>query len=149
MMVAFSVASTFFFGGLAVGGLASGLVWTFGGLAFLFDLAEEIANGAMDAEGDKLRSGKSLSLLKGPKFALRVSGVLFAFFIGLSLVPFVAGWLRYPYLAVMLIADLFVVFYVSKLVRFGGSPEGRYLTRRLYLILTITVIAIVIIRLLG
>lgn len=149
MMVAFSVASTFIFGGLAVGGLASGVVWTFGGLAFLFDLAEEIANGAMDAEGDRLRSSRSLSLLKGRKFAIRVSGVLFASFICLSLVPFVAGWLRYPYLAVMLVADLFVVFFVYKLMRFAGSPKGRYLTRRLYLTLTVTVIAIVIIRLFG
>jgi 4-hydroxybenzoate polyprenyltransferase and related prenyltransferases len=149
MMVAFSVASTFIFGGLAVGGLASGVVWTFGGLAFLFDLAEEIANGAMDAEGDRLRSNKSLSLLKGPKFAIHVSGLLFAFFICLSLVPFAAGWLGYSYLAVMLAADLLVAFFVSRLVRVGGSAGGRNLTRWLYLTLTTTVVTIVIIRLFG
>jgi geranylgeranylglycerol-phosphate geranylgeranyltransferase len=149
MMVAFSVASTFIFGGLAVSGLGSGLVWTFGGLAFFFDLAEEIANGAMDAEGDRLRSGKSLSLLKGPKFAIRVASIIFAFFVCLSLVPFAAGWLGYSYLAVMLASDLIVVFFVSKLIRFSGSTQGRYLTRRLYLTLTVTVIAIVIIRLFG
>ena len=87
--------------------------------------------------------------LRVRRFAMQVSCVLFAVFICLSLVPFVAGWLKYPYLAIILVADLFVVFFVYRLMQLGGSPEGRYLTRRLYLTLTITVIAIVIIRLLG
>ena len=99
MIVAFSVASTFVFGGLVVGGLFSGIVWTFGSLAFLFDLGEEIAGGAMDIEGDKLRHARSLAILKGRNFALRVSGLLFAAFVSLSFLPFLAGWLGNLYLA--------------------------------------------------
>ena len=147
MMVAFSVASTFIFGGLAVGGLTSGVVWTFGGLAFLFDLAEEIASGAMDVEGDKLRGAKSLAILSGRKFALRVSGVLFGLFVGLSLVPFLAGWLGYSYLVVMVAADLAVAYFAWRLVRCGTIAEGRLVGRWLYLTLTAAVIAIVILRL--
>ena len=60
-MVALAVASTFIFGGLAVGALTSGVVWAFGGLAFLFDLSEEIASGAMDTEGDKKRHTLTLA----------------------------------------------------------------------------------------
>lgn len=55
MMVSLSVAWTFIFGGLTMGGLGTGLVWVFGAMAFTFDLGEEIAGGAMDMEGDKKR----------------------------------------------------------------------------------------------
>lgn len=34
----------------------------------MFDLAEEIAGGAMDMKGDELRSSKSLAILKGQTF---------------------------------------------------------------------------------
>ena len=76
LMVSLSVSITFIFGGAAVGGLASGIVWVFAVLAFMFDLAEEIAGGAMDMKGDELRSSKSLAILKGQTFALRISAVL-------------------------------------------------------------------------
>ena len=53
MMVGLSVAGFFIFGGLTVDGLTNGLIWTFGTLAFLFDIGEEIAGDAMDMEGDE------------------------------------------------------------------------------------------------
>jgi geranylgeranylglycerol-phosphate geranylgeranyltransferase len=91
MLVSGSVGITFVFGGVAVGGLASGIVWVFAILAFMFDLAEEIAGGAMDMKGDELRSSKSLAILKGQTFALRTSAVLLAACAGLSFLPFVLG----------------------------------------------------------
>ena len=147
MMVAFSVASTFVFGGLVVGGFFSGVVWTFGSLAFLFDLGEEIAGGAMDIEGDKLRHARSLGILKGRGFALRVSGLLFAAYVGLSFLPFLAGWLGYVYIAVMATSDLGVVYFTFRLLTSQTSQEGRKRIRELYLTLTVAVLAIVISRL--
>jgi len=145
-MVAASVASTIVFGGLVVGGLASGLVWTFGGLAFLFDLGEEIAGGAMDKEGDKERSGKSLANRKGKKFALHVTGLVFAGFVALSLVPFLAGWLGFPYLTIILAADCATSCFTFKLLNSKNPIEGRKQIRHLYLTLTFAIIAIAILR---
>ena len=147
MIVAFSVASTFVFGGLVVGGLFSGIVWTFGSLAFLFDLGEEIAGSAMDIEGDKLRHARSLAILKGRNFALRVSGLLFAAFVSLSFLPFLAGWLGNLYLALVAASDLGVVYFTFRLLTSQTPREGRKRIRELYLTLTIAVIAIVISRL--
>ena len=143
-LVALSVASTFIFGGSAVGGLASGVVWTFGGLAFLFDFAEEIALGAMDVEGDRQRHSLSLASLKGKKYALHVSSSLFALFVALSLVPFLAGWLGYPYLAVMAIADGATTYFTFMLLKSQSPLEGRKHIRQLYLTLTFAVVAVVI-----
>jgi len=147
MIVAFSVASTFVFGGLVVGGLFSGIVWTFGSLAFLFDLGEEIAGGAMDIEGDKLRHARSLAILKGRNFALRVSGLLFSAFVSLSFLPFLAGWLGNLYFALVAATDLGVVYFTFRLLTSRTPQEGRKRIRELYLTLTIAVIAIVISRL--
>jgi len=147
MVVAFSVASTFVFGGLVVGGLFNGIVWTFGSLAFLFDLGEEIAGGAMDIEGDKQRHARSLAILKGRNFALRVSGLLFAAFVSLSFLPFLAGWLGNLYFALVTASDLGVVYFTFRLLTNQTPQEGRKRIRELYLTLTIAVIAIVISRL--
>jgi geranylgeranylglycerol-phosphate geranylgeranyltransferase len=147
MVVAFSVASTFVFGGLVVGGLFRGIVWTFGSLAFLFDLGEEIAGGAMDIEGDKQRHARSLAILKGRNFALRVSGLLFAAFVTLSFLPFLAGWLGNLYFALVTASDLGVVYFTFGLLTSRTPQEGRKRIRGLYLTLTIAVIAIVISRL--
>jgi len=147
MVVAFSVASTFVFGGLVVGGLFNGIVWTFGSLAFLFDLGEEIAGGAMDIEGDKQRHARSLAILKGRNFALRVSGLLFAAFVSLSFLPFLAGWLGNLYFALVTASDLGVVYFTFRLLTNQTPQEGRKRIRELYLTLTIPVIAIVISRL--
>ncbi|MGA2524769.1 MAG: UbiA family prenyltransferase [Candidatus Bathyarchaeia archaeon] len=147
MVVAFSVASTFVFGGLVVGGLFNGIVWTFGSLAFLFDLGEEIAGGAMDIEGDKQRHARSLAILKGRNFALRVSGLLFAAFVSLSFLPFLVGWLGNLYFALVTASDLGVVYFTFRLLTSQTPQEGRKRIRELYLTLTIAVIAIVISRL--
>lgn len=146
MMVAFSVASTFVFGGLAVGGFSSGIVWTFSSLAFMFDLGEEIAGGVMDFEGDKKRHARSLAELKGRRFALRVSCLLFAAFVGLSFIPFLAGWLGYVYVAVMSASDLGVAYFTFRLLKSQTPRDGRKRIRQLYLTLTVAVIAIVISR---
>lgn len=101
MMVGLSVAMTFVAGGVSVGQAANGVVWIFGACAFIFDLAEEIAGGAMDIEGDKLRSARTLGAVKGRKFALRVSGLLYAVFVVLTFLPYALGWLGLTYLVLV------------------------------------------------
>lgn len=148
VMVALPVAMTFVAGGVSVGQWSNGLVWTFGALAFVFDLAEEIANGAMDAEGDRLRGSRSLAIVKGKKFALGVSGLLYAAFIALTFVPYVLGWLGPAYLAFVIVTDLAVAYFVYRLLRSDTPQEGKRRTRQLYLALFLFVVALIVARLL-
>ena len=68
LIVSANVAATFIIGGISVaGGAANPLVWIFGLIAFMFDLAEEIAGDAMDMAGDQKRSSKSLAILYGKR----------------------------------------------------------------------------------
>jgi geranylgeranylglycerol-phosphate geranylgeranyltransferase len=148
IMVAVSVAWTFVFGGISAGGLSSGLVWTFGALAFLFDLSEEIAGDAMDAKGDELRSVRSLARVRGRTFALGVSVALLALFILISFVPYMAGWLGTAYLALVLIADIAVCYFALGLYRSRTPAEGRKAMRRLYLTMTVFTAAFIVSRIL-
>jgi geranylgeranylglycerol-phosphate geranylgeranyltransferase len=143
MMVSLSVAMTFIFGGVSVGGVASGVVWTFGALAFIFDLGEEIAGGAMDVRGDEQRSARSLARTRGRKYALCVSGILFVLFVGLSFLPFVMGWLGSVYLALVTATDCAVSWFGFKLLSSRTAEEGRVRIRQLYLTMTFFVIVFI------
>ncbi len=133
MMVAFSVSVTFVFGGVAVGNLNS-LVLTFGVLAFIFDLSEEIINGALDAKGDEKRGSRSIAIRYGRRTAIRSAGVLFASFIVISFIPFVAGWLGIVYLIMVSCVDIAVIILFSKLkIKIGRMEEERRIVRFLYI----------------
>lgn len=141
-IVAFSVGATFLLGGMMADRLDSGLVWTFALMAGLFDLAEEVSGGVMDAEGDALRGSRSLAILFGRKVALTVVTVLFSAFILLGLIPYVLGWLGLPYLALIALADVAVVYLVTRLWRSKTPEQGRRIQRMLYLIMTGFILAI-------
>ena len=135
VIVALSVGATFVLGGMMVDGLASGLVWTFALMAALFDLAEEVSGGVMDAEGDALRGSRSLAIMFGRRFALTVVTLLFAAFIALGFLPFILGWLGWSYLTLIVLADVAVVYLVTRLWRAGSPEQGRRVQRTLYLIM--------------
>ena len=132
LAVAFCVSMTVILGGAAAGAV-NGLVLTFGALAFLFDLGEEIASDAMDVEGDSLRSSRSIAARSGRAHALRLSGVAFSLFIALTFLPFLAGWLGQVYLLCAVVAGLCMSYLSARLVRSTTIREGRVLVRRLYL----------------
>jgi len=143
MMVSVSVSSTFVLGGVAVGGRGNGVVWLFGAIAFLFDLAEEIGSGAMDIEGDKLRGSRSLAITMGKSFALRVSAVIFAVVVGLTTLPYVLSWLGTVYIALVAVFDAVVAYFVYRLLRSGTPEQGRGELRKLYLTMMIFVLVFV------
>ena len=122
---------------------SNGVVWIFGALAFTFDLGEEIAGGAMDVSGDEQRSARTLARARGRKYALRVSGILFAFFVGLSFLPFAMGWLGSVYLALVTATDFAASYFAYKLLRSRTAEEGRVRIRQLYLTMTFFVIAFI------
>ncbi len=146
LMVSTSVGATFIFGGVAAGDL-NGVVLTFAAMAFTFDLGEEIAADAMDAEGDRERSVKSLALTRGRAAALRISATLFGLFIALTFIPYLVGWLGLEYLIVISVTNAALALLVVNLVRDKNNEQGRKTIRRMYLVATIMVLAFVIARL--
>ncbi len=147
MMVASSVAWTFVFGGAVVGGLENEMVWLFCALAFVFDLGEEIAGGAMDMKGDDMRSARTVARIHGKRYALHVSSLLFVIFAAIGILPFAMGWLESWYLAIFLPVDL-AILYLAERLRTSQSPsEGRMRIRQLYITVTFLIIAFIIVKL--
>ncbi|WP_440950738.1 UbiA family prenyltransferase [Methanosphaerula subterraneus] len=145
LVVAVCVAMTVLLGGITAGTI-NGLLLTFAALAFFFDLGEEIASDAMDVEGDRLRSSKSLAKRWGRTAAIRIAGVVFAAFCLLTLLPFVLGWLGYDYLFLGAVMDLWTISCWWRLARARTVDEGREQVRRLYLARGLFVVVSVITR---
>lgn len=143
VMVAISVSGFFIFGGLSVGGLTNGLIWIFGALAFLFDLAEEIAGDSMDMEGDKERSSKTIARTHGKNYALTVSCTLYSFLVILSVVPFITGWLDLKFLYIFIPLDMAIIYLALKILKTTTVEEGRKRIRQLFLTMTAFVVVFV------
>ena len=133
LIVSASVALTFVMGGIGVGQAWNRTVWLFGLIAFSFDLAEEIAADAMDAEGDQIRASRSIALVHGKQTALRLAGVLYGCVVVLTLVPLTWDGLGLTYLVPILATDILILFFAAKLLRSRSPGEGRRWIRALYL----------------
>ncbi len=146
LIVATNVGMTFIMGGMSVGGVRNPMVWIFGAIAFVFDLAEEIAGDAMDMEGDKERGSRSLAILHGKQTALRISGVLFVVMILLSLVPIFLGETSLAYILPIAIMDLAITFFGVRLMKSTTHTEGHKAMRGLYISATIGLVAFILSR---
>jgi len=149
MMVSFCLFMLFICGGAAVEGIENGIVWAFGALVFVFDLGEEIAGGAMDMEGDELRSVRTIARIYGKKQALCASGFFFALFVIISFLPFIMGWLESSYLGIFVPMDLAVLYLALKLVTSKSISEGRAKIRQLYLSTTFFISVFIVVHALG
>lgn len=144
LMVSSSVAMTFLLGGIAVGEPWNGIVWTFGLMAFFIDLGEELAGDGMDIEGDRKRNSKSLAILHGKKFALRISSAMFGLVILIGFAPIFWGWLGTAYLIMIATIDLLIVVFIRRLWGSKTPEAGRKAMRGIYLSALLAVIAFVI-----
>jgi geranylgeranylglycerol-phosphate geranylgeranyltransferase len=144
LMVSSSVAITFILGGIAVGEPWHPIVWTFSLVAFLIDLAEEIAGDAMDMEGDQTRGSKSIAITIGKKFALRISGIIFVIVTLISLVPFLLGWFGAGYLIAVSVLGIVVLYFTTMLLKSQTPKEGRLFMRRIYLTATFGMLVFIV-----
>jgi geranylgeranylglycerol-phosphate geranylgeranyltransferase len=147
LIVATCLGMIFVLGGI-IAGTINEVILAFSAMAFFFDLGEEIAADAMDVRGDQLRSSKSLAKRWGRTIAMRISGLVFFVFFGLTLIPFLAGWLGYDYLVLVAVTDCWMISCALNLVRSRSIEEGRTEIRRLYLAWGMFVIVFAIIRIL-
>lgn len=133
LIVAASVGMTFLMGGMAVGLPWNRMAWLFALIVFLFDLAEEIAGDAMDAEGDRKRGSLSIAIRKGRGFAVKLSAGLFLLVLALTVLPAAWGDLGWRYLAPMLAADGIGLYFITRLLKSKTPAEGRRAMRGLYI----------------
>jgi geranylgeranylglycerol-phosphate geranylgeranyltransferase len=133
LMVSVNVGFTFILGGIAVGQPWDGMVWCFALMAGLVDLGEEIAGDAMDIEGDKKRSSRSIGIRRGRSFSLRISAGLFSLVIVISWIPFLLGWAGAIYLILIGITDLLILVFTIKLLHSHTPEQGRKGMRGIYL----------------
>ncbi len=144
LIVSTSVGLTFILGGIGVDRPWSGVVWVFGGIVFCFDLAEEIAGDAMDAQGDRERGSRSIAILWGKQAALYLSAGLFGLVILLTFVPVVLGWLGLTYLFTMGLVDALIIYFVTHLLKSRTPTEGRRWMRFLYISASLGLLAFLI-----
>jgi geranylgeranylglycerol-phosphate geranylgeranyltransferase len=149
LLVSTNVAMTFLMGGVSVGQAANPMVWLFALIAFCFDLAEEIAGDAMDMEGDQKRASKSIAIVYGKKPALRISGLLFAAMVLLTLIPALLGETSLGYWIPILLMDGVIVFFTTRLLKSHTPQQGRAAMRSLYLSASLGLVAFVVSRFTG
>ena len=143
-MVCASVGVTFILGAVTMQAPWNSIVWTFALMAFCVDLGEEIAGDAMDMEGDKKRGSHSIALLKGKRFALKITVGLWSLVILLSFLPILFGWLGISYLVMIVITDVLLVYFSFKLLRSQTPESGRKAMRGAYLGATLGIIAFLV-----
>lgn len=147
LMVSFSVGMTFIFGGISVGKPFEVTVWFFGMLALLINLGEEIAADAMDVDGDRKAGSRSLPVLIGRENAIRISATLFFLVVGISVLPFVLGWMEWIYVLPFLFMDGVILFSTIKLLDSKLVNRRRYI-RWIYLSASLAILIVIVIRLL-
>jgi geranylgeranylglycerol-phosphate geranylgeranyltransferase len=148
LMVSFSVGMTFIYGGAAVGFLFNKAVLFFGLIAALIDLGEEIAADAMDIEGDRLISSKSLAIKYGASKAVKISVSIFLLVVILSFVPFILNWFKLIYILPIGIMDLSIIYPAIRLLN-SSNEEGRKFIRWIYLGAITGIIIFIVMRLIG
>ncbi len=148
LMVSFSVGMTFVYGGITVGLPLEKTVLFFGLLAAMLDLGEEIAADAMDMQGDKEINSNSLAIKFGRVTALRISSFIFGFVIILTIIPFVVGWFEPQYFIPFVFMDAIIIYSVVNLLKSNGD-EGRGYIKWIYRSSTATILAFLVMRLIG
>ncbi len=149
LVVALNVALTFVMGGIAVGQPWNKFVLAFGLIAFFFDLSEEIAGDAMDAEGDQKRASRSIAILKGKRVALNISAALFGLVILLTFLPIALGERSIYYLLPIALMDILIALFTARLLRSQTPRAGRLAMRGLYITASLGLFAFLMGRFLG
>jgi geranylgeranylglycerol-phosphate geranylgeranyltransferase len=121
-VVSFNVALPFFYGGLAVNSIGP-LLFVFSLVAFLANLAREVAKGISDVKGDSLRQVRTLAVVRGTRVAALTSAALFVIAVLLSFLPPILEKISWLYFPPVIVADVGFLYSASRLTR-NQTPEN-------------------------
>ena len=134
LMVSFSVALPFMYGGVMTGSLAASL--SFSGIAFLANTGREITKGIVDVDGDKLEGVKTIAVTSGEKNAARVASAFFLSAVLVSFYPVYSNLVSFWYIPFVAITDLGLIYSSYQVMRDPTRETSRQVkTRILYLML--------------
>lgn len=121
VVVAYLTGSTFLFGGAAVEApLAPGVLFV---LAALSTLSREIIKDVEDVAGDREEGLRTLPIAAGERTALHVATVALVVAVAASPVPFVLGTFGVAYLALVVPADLAMLYAAYE--AYGDATRGQ------------------------
>lgn len=115
-VVSFNVALPFLFGGIAVDNLRP-LLFTFFLLAFLANMAREVAKGISDIVGDSAKGVRTVAAIMGAKSAARITASLFGVAVLLSFAAPLFDKVSVFYYPGVVAADLGFLFSSYRLLR--------------------------------
>ena len=117
LMVGFTIAVPFLFGGVVVSGTVDFTVATFFLLAFLATVGREITKGIADVVGDKVKGVRTIAITKGTKVGAISAALFYLTAVAISPVPFLYNGLGVYYLAIVLAVDMGFIFSSAYLLR--------------------------------
>ncbi len=120
-VVSFNVALPFFFGGLAVNNLRP-LLFIFFLLAFIANMAREIAKGIADIAGDSAKGVRTIAATMGARSAARITVALFVIAVLLSFTAPLFDKVSLFYYPGVVLADLGFLYSSYRLVK-DQTPE--------------------------
>lgn len=147
LLVSFSVAMTFIYGGITVRQPSHIAVLLFAAIGGLINLGEEISADVNDAEGDRIIGSRSIALLYGDITALRLSAVAFFLAIALTAIPFILGWFALSFLIVFIPMDLCIGYAAIQLQQTDPQSRRNYI-RVIYLSGAIGIVLFLMLRML-
>lgn len=134
LMVSFSVALPFMYGGVMTGSLAASL--SFSGIAFLANTGREITKGIVDVDGDKREGVRTIAVTSGEKNAARAASLFFLSAVIVSFYPVYGQLVSFWYIPFIAITDLGLIYSSYQVTRDPTRETSREVkTRILYLML--------------
>ncbi|HIK00962.1 TPA: UbiA family prenyltransferase [archaeon] len=115
IVISYLVASVFIFAALAIHSLKIGFILAVA--AFFTNAAREVLKDLEDMRGDKLFGARTLPTLIGRKKSVIIVSSFLVVSILVSPFPFTLGILDWPYLAIVIIADLifaYIIYLLNK-----------------------------------
>ncbi len=127
-VVSFNVALPFLFGGLAVNNLRP-LLFVFFLLAFIANMAREIAKGITDIPGDSAKGVRTIAVTMGARPAARITAALFVIAVLLSFTPPLFHWVSPFYYPAVAAADLGLLYSSYRLAK-DQTPRSVRLVKK-------------------
>jgi geranylgeranylglycerol-phosphate geranylgeranyltransferase len=117
IMVGFTIAVPFLFGGITVSGTINFDIASFFSLAFLATVGREITKGIADVIGDKVKGIKTIAIVHGSRVAAVSAAAFYLAAVSISPIPFLYGNLGIYYLLIVLIVDAGFIFSSAQIIR--------------------------------
>ncbi len=115
IIVSFTAALAFLYGGAAYGGLSP--VWLPAVFAFLLHLGREIIKDIEDVKGDSAMGAKSLPIVMGAGFSKKLTAMVLAVFIIVTLLPIILEYYGIGYSILIFIIDIVLFVIIWGLLR--------------------------------